>query len=423
MRFLKFRVLVFFVVTAMFGYLMKGEARAEFTLTPGVSLQVEYNDNIYLTDQDKVDDLSTIIVPNIMLKMKRKYLHTDLNYSLVFKKYLNETSLDDDNFKDIHRGNISGEFLPESNFSIPFEGSIARVQIDNRGADVTENDNVNVTTQYNGLVRPRYKYRLTPKVTGELAYQLSTSQYSNTSNNDSLDAVANNTVDQDAILQMDFAYSEQLKLQLETYYNWHDSDGFDDSEMWHSLAGFVWVPITYWSLEAKAGKAITYVDNGGDTLNDTLARVILKYSQPEKLSFFTSYIKDVNTSIDQGRYKWWEVSGGASYESRISGDLRVYTLKNTYEFVDREDEIYGVNTLVGYDLTPELYTKLFADYSHRTYKPDNEKVHRYRAGLSLTRKFEHASISIRYAFNFNDSDQSGNDYKSNSVLLSYDVKF
>jgi hypothetical protein len=418
-----FKVFGLFVVTVLICHITQGEAWAEFSLTPGVSISLEYDDNLFLEDDDEVEDLSTIIVPNISLLLRRKHLHTELNYGLEFRKYLDETYLDDDKLSDIHRGDISGELFPGSTFSILFEGSIARESVDDRRSEVAENNTANVTNRYDGLVRPRYLYRLTPRVTGELAYQYSTSRYGNTTSDDIIGSETDDIVDHDVSLLMEMEYSEKLTLQVDTYYNWHESDNFDDYEMWHCLAGFVWSPLSYLSLEAKAGGAITDVDGDKGNLKDSLYRLVLDYSQPEKLSFFTSYIKDFSTSVDDGRYKWWEVAGGVSYEDRLSGSIRTYYRENTYQFVNREDESYGVDTTIGYDLTEKIVAEFFADYSHRKYSPITEKADRYSVGFSLTRSFENSSIILRYAFNANDSDIDINDYRSNIITLSYSVQF
>jgi hypothetical protein len=107
------KVLGFLIVAVTICHVSIGEVQAELSLTPGLSLQVEYDDNLFLTDKDEVDDLSTVIVPNLSLVLKRKYLHTGLKYSLVFRKYLDETYLDEDKIKDIHRGDASGTLFPE----------------------------------------------------------------------------------------------------------------------------------------------------------------------------------------------------------------------------------------------------------------------------------------------------------------------
>jgi hypothetical protein len=417
------KLLGFLIVAVTICYVSIGEVQAELSLTPGLSLQVEYDDNLFLTDKDEVDDLSTVIVPSLSLVLKRKYIHTDLNYSLEFRKYLDETYLDEDKIEDIHRGDASGTLFPEGRFSIPFEGSIDRVSVDDRRSDVGENSVVNVTTRYDGLVRPRYLYRISPKLTGELAYEFSTSQYDDPSNTENGDSDVGDIVDHEVSATMDMESSKTLKLQLETYYNWHESDDFDDYEMWYGLAGFVWSPLSNLSLEAKAGGAVTDVDGDKSTLNDSVFKVVLDYSKLEKLSLFASYIKDFETSVDDGRYRWWETAGGASYEDRFSGDLRFYYRENTYQFINRDDEIYGVETKFGYDLTSSVVAGFFADYSHRTYSPVSEKADRYRIGCSLTRSFENSSITLRYAFNANDSDLQINDYQSNIVSINYSVQF
>ncbi|MEJ2472065.1 MAG: hypothetical protein P8Y96_13270, partial [Desulfuromonadales bacterium] len=304
MRSIRYISLNSFLFFVLMGLCLTGEAHADFTLTPGISLRVEYDDNLFLTTDDETDDFSTTVVPSISLLQESKYLRTDLRYSLEFIKYLNETYLDETEIKDIQRASVTGAVLPDNRFSVLYEASIDRVTVDDRRSETS--NIVNVTNEYRGLVRPRYQYRLAPNITGEIAYQYETTQYDNPDS--VIDSVTelNDVEDHDAFLQMVLAASANLNFQLETYYNWHQSDEFPDYEMWHGLAGFLWTPLSHLSLDVNAGGAITDPEEGRDNLKDSLYRISLAYRPPENWGFFTSYTKDFKTSIDDGRYKWWE---------------------------------------------------------------------------------------------------------------------
>lgn len=402
---------------------MPEESWATFSLQPKADIQVEYNDNLFLTESGKVSDYLTIIKPSLSFLYKNKYLHTDLSYALEFRKYLDETYLDEDSISDIQRGDVTGAVLPEGRFNIVYEGSIDRVSIDERRSDVAENNVVNVITRYDGLFRPRYLYRLTPQISGEIAYQYSTTQYDDTSNNETVADGVDDFVDQDLVLDVGLDYSAQTRLLAETYYRWHDSDRFDDYEMWAGLAGFAWNPNSTLSLSVKAGGARTDSEGNNDTLYDTLYDLILEFKPPQKLSYFLSYKKDFSHSVDEGRYEWWEGAGGLAYTGRLSGKLKVFRRETSYQIIDREDDASGIEASMNYQLTQHVSVDLFANFSHFNYRPFREESDRYRAGCSVSKKFKKSSLRLRYVLNENDSDIQENDYRNNIVSLDYSAEF
>jgi uncharacterized protein (PEP-CTERM system associated) len=67
---------------------------AEFTLTPGVDLRVEYNDNIYLDSDSEEDDVITTVAPNLELTWQTARLDVSLFASIGMEKYLDHTEED-----------------------------------------------------------------------------------------------------------------------------------------------------------------------------------------------------------------------------------------------------------------------------------------------------------------------------------------
>ena len=58
-------------------------AYARFTLTPGVDLSVEYDDNIFLDDDNEQDDVITTVSPNVNLTWETARLDVSMYASVI----------------------------------------------------------------------------------------------------------------------------------------------------------------------------------------------------------------------------------------------------------------------------------------------------------------------------------------------------
>lgn len=67
---------------------------AEFEMTPGVDLSLEYDDNIYLDPDNEEDDVITTVTPNISMAWDTSRLDVSLFASVSMEKYMDNTDED-----------------------------------------------------------------------------------------------------------------------------------------------------------------------------------------------------------------------------------------------------------------------------------------------------------------------------------------
>ena len=67
---------------------------AEFEMTPGVDLSLEYDDNIYLDPDNEEDDVITTVTPNISMAWETSRLDVSLFASVSMEKYMDNTDED-----------------------------------------------------------------------------------------------------------------------------------------------------------------------------------------------------------------------------------------------------------------------------------------------------------------------------------------
>jgi hypothetical protein len=69
-------------------------AQYHFEVTPGISVNETYDDNIFLTDTNKVSDYITMATPSIAMSLLREHTNFQLNYAPSFVWYGDRTDLD-----------------------------------------------------------------------------------------------------------------------------------------------------------------------------------------------------------------------------------------------------------------------------------------------------------------------------------------
>jgi hypothetical protein len=69
-------------------------AQTQFELTPSISVSETYDDNIFLTETNKVSDYMTVATPGIALSLLREHTSLSVNYTPSFVWYADRTDLD-----------------------------------------------------------------------------------------------------------------------------------------------------------------------------------------------------------------------------------------------------------------------------------------------------------------------------------------
>ncbi len=84
-------------------------AAAEFH--PRLMVEEEYNDNIFLSDGNEVDDWITTVAPGISLNYTNRSVEASLDYSLNYQFYQEDADRNQDNFEDVQRADVNVLFF------------------------------------------------------------------------------------------------------------------------------------------------------------------------------------------------------------------------------------------------------------------------------------------------------------------------
>jgi hypothetical protein len=114
----KFTVLPYAVLILFFSIFLLNSWAAEITLTPSLSLKVEYDDNIDFNTKDEIDDFSGNAIPRLQFNYLTELFEFNAYGEVDFKRYYDETNFDrtnqlygmDGKYQMLERLNFLGEF-------------------------------------------------------------------------------------------------------------------------------------------------------------------------------------------------------------------------------------------------------------------------------------------------------------------------
>ena len=157
---------------------------AEFTLTPGVNLRLEYNDNIYLDSDNEQDDVITTVSPNLSLTWETARLDVSLFASVSMEKYLDHTDEDRIGADSTQTSSLNAlARLYRELFFLRVSDTYSRVPIDEGGRGGENNSTVNLTDSNNFQVNPYLQFQPMKDTQLQLGYTYENQWYGNQSSN------------------------------------------------------------------------------------------------------------------------------------------------------------------------------------------------------------------------------------------------
>ncbi|MFO0752905.1 MAG: TIGR03016 family PEP-CTERM system-associated outer membrane protein [Thermodesulfovibrionales bacterium] len=137
---------------------------AEFELHPAIRVVEEYNDNIFLTRDNKTDDFITRAIPSLAFKYAAPLWTWDVSYALDYMHYAKDSRGDDTTHNLIAKGSIE---LLKDRFFIKLNDDYGRVSLDvtrdltKESSFVDQSDrNIFVANPYY-VIRPAERTRIT----------------------------------------------------------------------------------------------------------------------------------------------------------------------------------------------------------------------------------------------------------------------
>ena len=322
-----------FVVFIMF-FVPCSVSFAAIEIHPQVMLSEEYDDNIYLSDNNEEEDWITTFRPGISLVYTSRSVDASADYSLLYRFYKNNNDENEDDLEDIQRASASMTLFSGRPFTVRASQTITREVLDDRDASADYDDLEDRSTVYHTTVTPEYRYQVTPTFSVTTAYTYDFIAY--------VEPEGNDTQEHTGTLTLTKTLSSRADVFLRYAYRiLNAKDSAEEFDRQDYYAGFTYQIGSRTSVSAEGGFSDVEYDSGYTT-DSTNWSVDLSYAVSEALTYSLIYERDFVVTALDGLTESQEVSFNVAYQREsMSADGRIYWRNSDYIRESREDDIYG----------------------------------------------------------------------------------
>ena len=393
-------------------------AWSAFEIHPRFLLAEEYNDNIFLSEDNEAEDWITTVEPGVNLTYKNRSVDAVIDYSLRYRFYQDHDDETRDEFKDVQRADATVLFFGDRPFTLRLSETISSEELDERDSGADYNELVNRSTVYHSTVTPEYRWQLTPTFSLVFGYTYDRLDY--------VDSAGDDYDEHSGRFSLVKQVSATTELFARYTYIIHQSDDAADEFDRHDytlgltqeLSGRITASI-------EAGLSEVEYDSGFDT-DGMVWSVDVSYYLSEPVTFTLGFSQDFETTAEDGLTKTREASVGANYKKEsLTASSELFWNNSEYVRLDREDEAYGIRFDLSKPFATALTFHVDAEYERAEYNDPgvNEEVDRVTLGTSLDYEYRRFLASLGYRYRINESDIDSHDYDNHIVTLSGTVRF
>lgn len=406
---------------------------AQLEFNSYISTSTEHNDNIDLEPDNQESDWITAIEPGISLKYDSVNLDADLDYSMRFRFFNDNTDKNEKAFKDVQRANGHWTLFPDNPFNFNANGGISRVIIDDRASVSEENEYTNKATRYKYTLNPSYTVRLGSMTNLNLDYFFTQSIYEEIEDTSTNPFDTNDFVEHRGSVELLKYLVEQNTVFMSYEYRYFDEDKRlteDENEEENSdykrhsiMTGIDYAFGSDLSLSALAGwSEINYTKDYQDNQANAIWKIGLDYALSETVQTRLEYSNDFTPSVNRGVSLNEEARFILTYSHRFIISTEIFATQTEYEEENSKDEGAGARISCVWPLGRSFSVHVRGDYAEYTYLeqglPD-ENVDRYGFGTGVNVTFNHLTIGLNYTYRRNESTVDPNDYTNNIVLFEF----
>ncbi|SEA44589.1 uncharacterized protein, PEP-CTERM system associated [Desulfuromusa kysingii] len=414
MKSLKISVVILMSICFVFSTI---SSWAEVEIHPRLTVEEEYNDNIFLDSANEEEDWITTIQPGVNLSYQNRSVEASVDYSLRYRLYKNNDSENLDDFKDVQQADANALFFRGRPFTLYLAEVISRETIDERD-DYAYSDAENRSTVYRTTVTPEYRLQLMPTFSLLFGYTYSRADY--------VDPRGDDTEEHEGRISL----VKQLSASSEAFARYAyaiemSDDNADEFDRQDYILGLTQQLGGRTTLSLEGGYSQIDYDSGLDTDSTTwLVDIAYRLSQP--VTFSLTYSQDFVVTAEDGLTETKEARFGAAYvKESLTASTEIFWNNSDYIRLDREDTAYGVRFDFAKPLARAVTVNFDAEYEYAQFDDldVNEDVNRMTFGTSLDYEYRRFLASLGYRFRINESDIDDNDYNNNIITLSVTVRF
>lgn len=396
---------------------------AEFRVSPGIALREEYDDNIFLTNDNPKSDFITTISPSLLLDWQTRYVDLSMNLGLTYEKYLHHSELDD--LRPGQGAALNSTWsLYRNNLFLRLSDVYQRVAIDESGRGGIDNTLINLTDSNRFTANPYLLLNLMRRLQARVDYRYENLWYEADEGNSAETHLAS--------LQLTQELSPRLKVIAYgglTQYRPKDAStgvvavaGREEYDRQDLRLDLRWQLTERFSLAGNIGQTkLEYVQRG--TTDSTLSGGEANYQISEDYVMGAGYQEDISDSVNEGARQGERIYAFLRYADRSSVSLNVFRREDQYLEIDRFDTVYGASLSGDTPLTNRKGVTWLLSYSDFDDAIGNERYQRYGARVALYHELRLGRMSLGYTRNQSQSDLALNDYTNNIIFADLVLRF
>ena len=379
---------------------------ADVSIKPSVTLREEYDDNIFLTKDNRVDDFITKVIPSISIKYKTPIWDLGLNETFYWWYYAKQARGYYSNDANI----ISKLTVIKNLLYFDVTDTYSSVILNPRGPSTTENLNVNRSDSNTFNASPYVKYQLDPATAVTAGYAYTDIWYR------SSDGV--NRQQHKGFLSIQHAFNPKVNILLGAEYvedRPKNTEPENDQTAVFTTVLYNIDPRT--SFEGTAGyRMFTFEDSADQNKPFYDVGVVYRLPQKGKIQLRASQL--FSASATQGIVETALQKLTVSYGEAFSVEGSVYHSKDNYFEIGQTNEATGFLAGLTYAPNPRRTYRVSGGYERDKYLPGDERRSIYLASAGVDYRLSAKVIlGIAYAYNRSTGQLETNNYIDNIVLL------
>lgn len=345
-------------------------SKVEFQVRGGV----EYDDNVFITQDDKVDDVAITVSPTLAVNSgdfrRRQASYISAAYTATGVYYVDDTT---DEQLD-HAGQVSGQWK-RKRATVPFQLQYTRETgsfIDVAGRDTAED--------FGGRIG--LDYELSSKFAVGVSGEYAATNYELFADSDQY------------LVDAYLSYQPSRKVILSGVYRYRDAktDGSDNQTYNAGIARATLLPNSKWRGVVEGGVAFSQLSKGDRS--DFIYRLALAYQPNTKQRFSVEAGRRPSTSAFTAGSGYIENGIRMTYEQALGSRTRLvldggYQMQDYFAAeegvsIDRRDEFFTFSALLAYDLSTHWQAEVYYTYSDNDSNDPLVGFDNQRIGMGLT---------------------------------------
>jgi hypothetical protein len=387
---------------------------AEISLKPSIVLREEYDDNVFLTDDNRKGDYITKILPSFHIDYKTPIWDMNSDYTLNWWYYANLRE-----GKNSHNLNLKSQVRIVGNLLyLDMSDIYSNVILNPRRPSTDVNLDVNRSDSNNAIISPYVKYQINPLISLSTGYRYTNIWYRRE------DAV--NRQNHTGFATVEYLYNRQLKTSFKAEYTYDrpENNQVDTSNNQTSVslrAIYALNPRT--DIDASIGyRWILFSDGRKENMPDYSVLLTYRFHETGRIELTASSTFKQSPELGTLESRTGQINIGYGKTFLINNSL--YYRRDKYIERDQQDDTVGLLLGLEHKPSPRLTYKVSGRYEHGKFLP--EKRTRDISGASgevsyaLTNR---ASISLSY----NHSKQNGHleldNYRDNIIAVQANITY